>query len=186
MKKRSSKIKGQKGTGIKVLKSLSVFLVATIIPLVLQYLVSRPHIVVESINELGKDPLEHEFTIKNSGLTTAMRFKVNLVNLELDLEHGPHYRVDPSSKRVVFSSLSRIDDIQIIPGQSYRFPLSDFIRPNPNNRTLEASVTLCFEYHDFLHIIPYRDEISYRTYIENGVLKWKPIGPKLTKLRKPT
>ena len=164
-------------------KSIFVFLslLIPIVGLMFHYFISRPNIIIDNINAIDENPFKHEFTIKNIGKTKAYTLQIDFLNPNFvtknNITFGTYGQKD---KAAVITEFSRIEDIIMVPGQSYSFipqVFSDRFSPK------EAVLTLRFRYKDIFHI-PYSHKIHYRTFIEGNRLIWKTISQNNQKLNK--
>jgi hypothetical protein len=145
-----------------------------------------PNVVFLDVKQITDNPLNHQFTLSNAGSGNAKNIHVQV---KIDM-------MDESSrlemKNVEFHEYSLIEDINIPPNQHVSF---DINRAVPLNQGLlkiegvdeikpsEATATFTITYKGFMGK-KYESKITYKTFLEEGRLVWKVVGPRHDKLFK--
>jgi hypothetical protein len=150
----------------------------TILGLLFTYVTLTPKIIIEKItppsDHLFQNPFLHEFTIKNSGSTTAYDLTISFLNPRfITVNNITFSTYGDKSKDATINKFSPIENIDLNAEQTCSFtPSPSFTKRYAIQR---AVLTLLFKYKDFLHI-SHSSRFYYYTENKDGILIWKPVG----------
>ena len=101
----------------KILWKLKYFnliaLLIAILTLFLQYFVTGPTIIFDEIKDIGLTPFDHEFTIKNSGSTSAKKIFLTFGDFYIKTENNITIRPEPGGRMSFLKDLLYMSIFQI-------------------------------------------------------------------------
>jgi len=163
----------------------------------IQYVGSRPYIIVHEVKLSKKGPMWDEFVIKNTGVTAAKGLSITICNPFLENDKGGAIGVyelteegrpraatfdEIDESRTAARKVVLLEGIKVNPEQPYSFTLETWFRLFPwflKNASLKKGlIEVKFNYTDFSNLFDYDETASLIFDRErNNQPKWEQVGP---------